>query len=221
MPAVAVIGGMAVNIRLSTGADVHRATRDVDLVADGATPAAIEILAHGHHRRGQNTVVIDDVEVDIIETYPVTVDDVAGLDEDGALFVLGHRWALETAAPVHLEAVGSGRSQIAVPVASPAGLIAAKSHAAGYPRAERRAVKHGGDLYDIYRLIEAFDPQGQVRAALASAPAGLGPLVARVVQRELLDNPAAAMRAMATSAATPLRLEHLVDVVEPFIAGLA
>lgn len=220
MPPVAVIGGTAVNIRLSGAADVHRATRDIDLVADAATPAAIDILAHGHHRKGEHTVIIEGVEVDIIETYPVTDDDVAGLDDDAALFVLGHRWALETSTPVRLATVGSGHATVAVLVAAPAGLVAAKAHAVGYPRAGRRAAKHGGDLYDMYRLIEAFDPRGQMRAALAAAPSGLGRLIAQVVQAELLDNAAGAARIMAASATTPIRLEHLVDVIEPFIAGL-
>jgi hypothetical protein len=220
MPAVAVIGGTAVNIRLSAAADVHRATRDIDVVADAVAPPAVDILAQGHQRRGDHTVIIEDVEVDIIETYPVTEDDVVGLDDDAALFVLGHRWALETSAPVRLATVGSSRAAVRVRVATPAGLVAAKAHAAGYPRAGRRAAKHGGDLYDIYRLIETFDPQGQMRAALAAAPAGLGRLIAQVVQAELLDHPAAASRIMAASAIVPVLAEHLVDVIEPFVAGL-
>ena len=38
MPNIAVIGGTGVNIRLSTTADPHRATPDIDIVADDQDP---------------------------------------------------------------------------------------------------------------------------------------------------------------------------------------
>jgi hypothetical protein len=48
MPAIAIIGGMAVNIRLSNAHETHRATRDIDVVADNDTPTALEVLSRGH-----------------------------------------------------------------------------------------------------------------------------------------------------------------------------
>jgi hypothetical protein len=72
--------------------------------------------------------------------------------------------------PVRITTIDPDALIVEVPVATPAGLIAAKCHAAGYPRAARRATKHGGDLYDIFRLIEVFDTRGGLRTELAEAP---------------------------------------------------
>lgn len=108
-----------------------------------------------------------------------------------------------------------------MPVATPAGLVAAKSHAAGYPRQRRRATKHGGDLYDLFRLVEVFDAAGHIRAALAEAPGGVGLIVAEVVRTEILLNPGRAMREMSPAAPTALDVDRIVDVMEPFVADLS
>ncbi|MGH8985377.1 MAG: hypothetical protein ACRDY6_16075, partial [Acidimicrobiia bacterium] len=171
LPAVALIGGMAVNIRLSTAAGAHRATRDLDLVANEATPTAVEVLSRGGGKARDQTVVVDGIEVDIIETHPVSDRDLEGLEDGQRLFVAGHRWALETASVVRVAPAGDA-SGVAVPVAGAAGLVTSKSHAAGHPRAARRETKHGGDLYDIFRLVEVFDAQGVLRSELAAAPGG-------------------------------------------------
>jgi len=219
MPAIAVIGGMAVNIRLSTAADAHRATQDIDLVADEAIPTAVEVLSDRQGPARENTVVVRGIEIDIIETHAVTDDDLDGLDDEDRLFVVGHRWALETARAVRIATAGDAPA-VEVPVAAPAGLIAAKSHAAGYPRAARRSTKHGGDLYDVFRLVEVFDARGELRAQLSAAPGGLGHLVAHVFETEILANPPRAMRQMLPAASTPLDVQQIVDVVRPFVSGL-
>ena len=220
MPAIAVIGGMAVNIRLSTADEAHRATLDIDIVADDAAPTALAVLSRGHHLTGNDTVVVDGVEVDIIETYAVSEHDLEGLGDDAKLFIVGHRWALDTAGLVGITAFGRGGPRVDVRVATAAGLVATKSHAAGYPRAARRANKHGGDLYDLFRLIEAFDRRGELRSDLAAAPGGLGKLVAQVVEAEILANPARALRQMSPVAATVLEVGRIGDVAEPFVAAL-
>ena len=104
-------------------------------------------------------------------------------------------------------------------VATAAGLVATKSHAAGYPKAARRANKHGGDLYDLFRLIEAFDRRGELRTDLAAAPGGLGKLVAQVVEAEILANPARAQRQMSPVASTVLDVGRIGDITEPFDMG--
>jgi hypothetical protein len=91
---------------------------------------------------------------------------------------------------------------------------------AGYPRTPRRAAKHGGDLYDIFRLVEVFDTQGDLRAQLAHAPYGLGRLVAQVAIVEFLTSPARAMRQMTPSTTTALNADRIHDVMEPFVAAL-
>ncbi len=220
MPAVAVIGGTAVNIRLSTAADAHRATRDIDLVANTADPTAVQVLAERHTLAHENTVVVNGIEVDIIDTTAVTEDELEGLDTGSRLFVAGHRWALETSELILVTTAHAGAPTIEIPVASAAGLVAAKSHAAGYPRSARRATKHAADLFDIYRLIEVFDTRGDLRIELAAAPAHLGQLVASVVQTEILVRPAHAMREMQSVAPVRLDVDSIIDVIEPFVTTL-
>jgi hypothetical protein len=219
MPPVALIGGMAVNIRLSTAAEAHRVTQDIDLVADEASPTAVEVLSHGTKPAQEDTVVLSGIEIDVIETHPVTDQDLDGLNDEQRLFVVGHRWALETAGIVRV-ATATDASAVEVPVAAPAGLVAGKSHAAGYPRAPRRETKHGGDLYDIFRLVEVFDARGELRSEFSAAPGKVGRLVAHVVEAEILAEPARAMRRMAPAASTPLNVQRIVDALEPFVAAL-
>ncbi|MFI5041173.1 MAG: nucleotidyl transferase AbiEii/AbiGii toxin family protein [Acidimicrobiales bacterium] len=220
MPAIAVIGGMAVNIRLSTLDAAHRATLDIDLVSGDDHPTAVAVLSRSNELARPNTIVVHGVEIDIIETVRVHEEDLDGLGDDAKLFIAGHRWALDTAQPVRITTVGANPPTVEVAVATAAGLIAAKSHAAGYPRAARRATKHGGDLYDIFRLVEVFDAQGDLRAQVAQAPYGLGRLVAQVAIVEFLTSPARAMRQMNPSATTALDAARIHDVMEPFVAAL-
>ncbi len=137
------------------------------------------------------TVHVGEFDVDVIATLPVGSSELDGLDDGNRLFFLGHRWAFDTAKPLQL---GTRRRTdlVEVPVATPAGLVAAKSHAVGYPRAIRRATKHGGDLYDVFRLLEVFDADGSIADEIADAPHGLGPLIAAVLRQEILTNPARA-----------------------------
>jgi len=68
MPPIAVIGGVGVTIRLATAESGHRATVDIDIVADDREPAAIEVLAQDHERVREQTAVVAGIEVDLIPT---------------------------------------------------------------------------------------------------------------------------------------------------------
>ena len=222
MPPVAIVGGTGVNIRLSTSGDAHRATPDIDVVVGAHDPEAIEVLADEHERVREHTVIVAGIEVDVIPTEQVTDHELADLENDGdRLFTAGHRWAYETAEPVRVTTLGADAPTAVVGVGSAAGLVAAKSHAAGYPRPGRRANKHGGDLFDIYRLVEVFDGDGTLRAQLAAAPGGIGRIIAGVVRAEILTNPARAMRQMSSSTLVPLDVDRIVDALEPFADDLA
>lgn len=224
MPPVAVIGGVGVTIRLATVEPGHRATADIDVVADDHGTAAIEVLARDHQRVRDQTVVVAGMEVDLIPTQAVSDQAVRAIEDDGSrLFVAAHRWALDTAAGVRVSISGAeaGGDFVLVPVASPAGLVAAKAHAAGFGRPARRAGKRGGDLYDIYRLLEVFDAQGAVRRDLGCAPADTSRLVARVIEVEMLSNPARTLGQMAPSSSQPLLVDRIVDVLEPVVDELA
>jgi hypothetical protein len=160
MPSVAVIGGVGVTIRLATAEPGHRATADIDVVADDREPAAIEVLAQDHAQIREQTAIVAGIEVD------------------------------------------------------------PRAHAAGFARQTRRASKHGGDLYDIYRLLEVFDAQGAVRADLHRALADTGRIVARVIEVEMLSNPARTLRQMTSSSSQPLDADRIVDVLQPFVDEL-
>ncbi len=214
LPPYALIGGMAVNIRLAAAGPLHRATADVDLVVDDGVPTAAQILTGG----GPEAIVIDGVKVDIIQTEPLTDEDLDGLNDGPALFVAGHRFALATARPLRLSTAG-GRA-VMLPVATPAGLVAAKSHALGYARAQRRQTKGPGDHYDVFRLLEVFDARGDVRTALGAAPDRLRHIIADVLTASILRAPARAAATMRVPAGHVIEAAHVFDVIEPVADAL-
>lgn len=100
----ALVGGLAVTIRLAT---VHRATNDVDTVSEGAGPRDLALQYLGDRDAAEkNRIEVDGVKVDVMETWPLP-DDSGDLPDDDLdrLFVVGHRWALDSAAPVAIDAV--------------------------------------------------------------------------------------------------------------------
>jgi hypothetical protein len=221
VPRLALVGGLAVNLRLTVGGDAHRATRDIDIVAGEDLPSVIDVLGADHEADREQTVVIEGFDVDVISTLPIGADELDGLDESRRLFVLGHRWAFETATPMQLGSRGPDSKAVEIPVATPAGLVAAKCHAVGFARAVRRATKHGGDLYDVFRLIEVFDADGSLGTELAAAPNGLGPMISAVLTQEILTNPARAMHQMSIASLDLLAVDQVTDAVGPFVAALA
>ena len=91
----ALIGGLAVTVRLAT---LHRATNDVDVVSEGDAP--LQYVGEGD-TLGSNRVEIDGVQVDVVPTSPLPSTAERLPDDDlDRLFVLGHRWALESAQPL-------------------------------------------------------------------------------------------------------------------------
>jgi hypothetical protein len=92
----ALVGGLAVTMRLAT---VHRATNDVDAVTDGDGPRALALeYLSDSEARASDRIEINGVKVDVMPTSPLPTHarDLPDGDLD-RLFVLGHRWALETA----------------------------------------------------------------------------------------------------------------------------
>jgi hypothetical protein len=219
VPPIALVGGLAVNLRLATGGDAHRATRDIDVVSGDDVPSVIDVLGADHPLDRAQTVHVGDFDVDVIATLPVGREELDGLDDGNRLFFLGHRLAFDTATTLQL-GTRDRTDLVDVPVASPAGLVAAKSHAVGYPRSVRRATKHAGDLYDVFRLLEVFDADGTVGDAIANAPYALGALVAAVLTKEILQNPAKAAHQMSIASTELLDADRVTDAVEPFVAAI-
>jgi hypothetical protein len=202
LPAMTLIGGLAVAVRVGAMGTAHRATTDVDFVtAEIATDAAVEVVG-----------------VDLIVTHAVDERELDGLDDDQRLFVAGHRWAFERGTPMRLAA--SDDEFVELAVATPAGLVATKSHAVGFPNSRRRANKQPSDLLDLFRLVDAYDIDGALVAELRAGPNALARIVADVTQRSVLDNPARAAMQMATASPAPIDRDRLADVMQTFVEGL-
>lgn len=214
----ALVGGLAVMCRLAA---VHRATQDVDTVIEISSPTAVEVIAarigsvDGSH---PNRVVIDDVKIDIIETGSFQHADLDGIDDDDRLFIVSHRWALDTATESRIMI---GAEAASIRLATPGALVAMKAGAllGGRPREPR---KRGSDLYDLYRLLLEHDRTGAVAESLAAAPFGLGRLVASALRARVVAEPERASRWLRDSGPEiEVGVDDLLDVVGPLVERLA
>ncbi len=180
----ALIGGLAVTCRIRT---VHRATVDVDTVTDGEAPIehALEYLSDGTEARRIN---IDGVKVDALATYPLPNDahDLPDEPKD-RLFVLGHRWALESAEPLTIQAIRPDEQIVtaSLAVAPAPALLACKLHAIA-DRPSANIDKTESDARDIYRLARMISQT--IDTPLADAPFDLAVLVADAVTHWLIDD---------------------------------
>lgn len=184
---LALIGGLAVACRLAT---VHRPTRDVDAVTERSENRSgvgeLLVAHHGATSSRPGRFDLHGTKIELIETEPLPVS-LSGLSTEQRLFLLAHRWALESATPLTIRA---GRSQATLPVATGAALIAMKLHAVE-DRSED--AKRASDVYDMYRLLMA-DGSGEIAPAIATAPGGLSELVAVSATRFLVAEAARSAR---------------------------
>ena len=170
----ALIGGLAVIANLNR---VHRATGDIDTVADdddGAVARLVTALvadAHATPKAGGDGVVLaDGTKVDIIRTGAWEPDALPD-DDVQRVFIVAHWWAVQTATPVRLVALREGTvtAETVVNLARPAPLVATKLQS----RLSRKGStkdKELSDVYDIYRLLEAHNRDGDVSNELVAAP---------------------------------------------------
>ena len=186
----ALVGGLAVTFRLATA---HRATVDVDTVAEGEGPRGLALRYLGDAGAAStDRIEIDGVMVDVMATWPLpaTADELPEKDAD-RLFVLGHRWALETATPVSgdvIEQDGVTVTQsIVLPVATVPALVACKLHAIG-DRRGASASKQESDAFDLVRLIGEIVRTPSGTNPYARAPFDLSELVISQIADWLLRN---------------------------------
>jgi predicted nucleotidyltransferase len=217
MTDVALIGGLAVTMRISAAGVGHRATVDIDLVTIESDPEAAEILAVAHET-GSRHLVIDGIPVDLIPTLPIDDSDLEGLEDKDRLFLAAHRWTYETAQASRIATHGT--DPLAIRVATPAGLVATKSHAIANPTPLRRATKMASDLLDFFRLVDLYDRDGELADTLRAAPGEIAPIVADVARTEILANPAAATNRMASASPIPIDAEDVIAAVGAFVEGL-
>lgn len=185
---IALIGGLAVTCRLAVA---HRVTADVDLVADDPSEilaagltAAERLLNSGaaHRRNGvvSGSLYIESTKIEIIDTTSQRAEDVSEVEPDAArLFILAHRWALETATSCTI-GVSETDVEITVPVATVAALVAMKLHAI-QDRSDDR--KRASDAWDLFRLLSTHNANGELAAAFDAAPSDLFPLVASALSK--------------------------------------
>jgi hypothetical protein len=186
---VALIGGLAVTCRLAT---THRPTQDVDMVTEtasanlvaGSRTAADNLISAGVAKpdptSSSTCLRIGTTKVELIETEHLEPSDSADIEPEKALlFVLAHRWALESADPLTISVVGKDVTTT-VPVATPAALVAMKLHSI-QDRSEDR--KRASDAWDIFRLLEGHDAAGEIGAAITEGPQELAPVVTSALDR--------------------------------------
>lgn len=184
IPPFAVIGGVAVTVRLGRAV---RATADLDAVTDQrCTPTALEVLrARGdatYDAADPHTITIAGAEVQFQDVEPVDDADVAHLDDKDLLYVAGHAHALAAATRMRLLA-NDAQIEATVPVATTGALLATKLHAYLDRRRVAGPDKRPGDLWDIYNLLHLG---GDAAADLAAADPSLARVVATILRDHLV-----------------------------------
>ncbi len=217
LPDAALIGGLAVTIRVAAHTTSYRATGDVDLVTGDDTPTLVELLTRDQD--SAEPVVIDDIKVDVIATGAITDADLAGIDDGPRLFVASHRWALDTATTVTVATTASLDDAHTIRVPNPAARRREVNSAVGFARTQRRSTKHGSDLFDVYRLVDIHGPD-EIATALTSAPGQISRVIADVVRATFLTRPGKAAVLM-TPVNTPLiNADDVASLMNRFVRKL-
>ncbi len=191
IPPFAVIGGVAVTVRLGK---VLRATADLDAVTDQRyTPTALEILRGrddaDYDAADPHTITISGAAVQFQDVEPVSDSDVSHLDDKDLLYVAAHAHALAAATPVRLLSADA-QIEATVPVATTGALLATKLHAYLDRRRVAGPDKRPGDLWDIYNLL--LYVSDEAAADLAAGSPSLAHVVSTTVRLQLVDGAARA-----------------------------
>jgi hypothetical protein len=185
-----VIGGLAVLSRLGIA---YRATSDLDTASRRALgePPQLDVLMRQPDvtRAGPAGVWIPTsagtVQVDVIEVTDAELSQLSE-DETDRLAVLSHAWAIQTATPVRIRAIGladEANTEVTTLVAEPGSLIAMKLQSV----MNRPVAKERTDLLDIVRLL--LDPVAgpSARAQLGKADTQLAEDAQLHAQRWFVD----------------------------------
>jgi hypothetical protein len=183
----ALVGGLAVTIRLAT---VHRATNDVDAVTKGEHEGGVFLQYVRESDSAESRTELDGVTIDLMPTWPI---DEAALPDDplARLFVVGHRWALETATRISVHVAAGGGDIVhssQLRVATAPALVACKLHAIS-DRRDARAAKRESDAVDLIRLVGDLVREPAMVAPLVDAPFGLPKLVNTQLERWFVAEP--------------------------------
>lgn len=213
----ALVGGLAVTLRLAT---VHRATNDVDAVVDELDDGLVSAVTADH----AVPIEIDGVKVDAMPTSPLPADAADLPDDDlDRLFVLGHRWALESATSLEVVVRSGDDLHADLMVATVPALLACKLHAIA-DRRDARAAKRESDARDIYRLTQVLARDRGLASEFTAAPFDLIALVSAGVQRWLMDDVTRTARLLAMGASvgeSPVGPDELETVGRLFTSNVS
>jgi hypothetical protein len=224
----AVIGGVAVTARLGRA---HRATTDVDTVVDESVPpdavAAILDLEGTEPGDKAHRVIVDGTKVEFVgvDTLDVEHDDLDGLTERQQLFVVSHRWALDTAEELTVEGWPDEiRATVSAtaPFATPQALMAMKLHAiADRSASSDQRRKRGGDAWDMHQILTHLDGTGAVRTALSTAPTRVRDLVGHALeQRFVIEARLTVTWLRELDQAADVTVEELEDLARPVLDAI-
>lgn len=175
LPSYALVGGLAVMVRLS---EAHRVTTDFDQASSGPDQAIALLVAQGA-RRTSNGVEIpgEQVRLDLLDAT-ASLRELESMwptlesDEERRAWQLAAacRYALDTAVDTDILVVDREEvvAGVALPVAIAGALVALKLHAIVAP--DRNPDKGTTDIYDTWRLVRAWGPS-VIAADLSRAPA--------------------------------------------------
>jgi hypothetical protein len=183
-----VIGGLAVLVRLE---GAHRVTDDLDTVATrhGDEPTVVEavIAAQGVDGLLKGTKV-DCIAVGDVLAAELLTEHLPDADDD-RIFVLAHRWALDSADELTLVARADDTiiAQVRCRFAAPASLVTMKLQSAPRRRGAR-ADKAGGDYLDLLRLASYPAMTRSIAIPLSAALHDLGLWCSREVTRRMIED---------------------------------
>lgn len=213
----AVIGGLAVLAALE---GAHRVTNDVDTVAEqhGDNPTVVEIaLAKPGGRFGG--LKIDCIPVGDTAAASLVESELPE-DELDRAFILGHRWAFDSAQVATLVAGPKDDARsVTCRFAAPATIVSMKLQSAPRRRAERTH-KAGGDYFDIFRVLSHPSLVRPVAEAFRDAPHDLGEWSVREIQSKVVDVPGRVAAVIARSGVAGVRAptaDEIHDAGERFM----
>lgn len=157
-PQWAVVGGFAVNVRIS---QVHRLTNDIDTISRNQ-PSFVEVLVSEFNadRLANAKLQLTQYGTAVIVEVMADASSAPLPAEDGErAFALARSMALSTCEPVELQVVmDSGIvARASAPIASTPALIALKAVAIPRRSQSNSPAKVGSDIHDLVRLVQNCD----------------------------------------------------------------
>ena len=157
-PPWAVVGGFAVNVRIT---HIHRLTNDLDTVSRDQT-ALVEILVAGpdaDRLAAAKLQLEQDGTAVVVDVMADTSDIPLPAEASQRAFALARRMALATSEPTELIVVEDRDviAKVTAPIATTSALIALKAVAIPRRSQSTSPQKVGSDIHDLVRLVQSCD----------------------------------------------------------------